>query len=70
MPKVAAEAAEATAAMVPRGTSRRPAPEPDPEPTEVAVPDAVEELVPTNGQAMGKHEGAKIIAFRPRKVPA
>ncbi|MDT0423495.1 tyrosine-type recombinase/integrase [Streptomyces evansiae] len=70
MPKVAAEAAEATAAMVPRGTSRRPAPEPDPEPTEVAVPDAVEELVPTDGQAMGKHEGAKIIAFRPRKVPA
>ncbi|WP_432001795.1 tyrosine-type recombinase/integrase [Streptomyces sioyaensis] len=65
MPKVAAEAAEATAAIVPRGASRRPAlatPEPEPDPSETSgQPD---------GHTMATHEGAKIIAFRPRKVRA
>lgn len=51
VPKVAAAAAEATAAMVPRGAARQ-------------VPQqAVEEPAPTDGPAMGPHEGAEIIAF-------
>lgn len=55
MPKVAAEAAEATAAIVPRGASRQ-APEPPDDPA------------PTDGPAMGPHEGAKIIAFPGQRV--
>lgn len=62
MPQVAAEAAEATAAMVPRGASRRPTPEPPAEPAAAQVePD---------GLTMGSHEGAKIIAFPSRRVSA
>ncbi|MFE0189270.1 tyrosine-type recombinase/integrase [Streptomyces sp. NPDC058989] len=60
MPQVAAEAAEATAAMVPRGASRRPAPEPPAEPAAAQVePD---------GLTMGSHQGAKIIAFPSRRI--
>ncbi|MCX4692530.1 hypothetical protein [Streptomyces sp. NBC_01408] len=67
MPKAARDAAEATAAMVPRGAVRRP--------VQVAAPaeDAVE-VTPApaqqDGHAMGTQEGAKIIAFRPRLVRA
>ncbi|MEV7441020.1 tyrosine-type recombinase/integrase [Streptomyces sp. NPDC091204] len=107
MPKQAADAAEATAAMVPRGGVRRPAPEPDPDPAEPTVEQAaqsvldqlvarivdaaehdgrpVEELarlalahlaegpaeVPEqDGLTTASHEGAKIIAFRPRLIGA
>ncbi|WP_079195794.1 site-specific integrase [Streptomyces acidiscabies] len=58
MPKAAAEAAEATAAMVPRGTARLPKEK------------AVEPPTPQDGHTMATHEGAKIIAFRPRLVSA
>ncbi|MFD9567688.1 tyrosine-type recombinase/integrase [Streptomyces sp. NPDC059994] len=107
MPKQAADAAEATAAMVPRGGVRRPAPEPDPDPAEPTAEQAaqsvldqlvarivgaaeqdgrpVEELarlalahlaegaaeVPEqDGLTTASHEGAKIIAFRPRLIGA
>ena len=62
MPKAAAEAAEATAAIVPRGAARQPVQEP--------VEQAAEAPVPTDGHATGTHEGAKILEFRPRKVSA
>ncbi|MEV8055124.1 site-specific integrase [Streptomyces antimycoticus] len=65
MPKAAREAAEATAAMVPRGAVRAPAPIPPTTPVEAAVA-AVEQ----DGLTTATHEGAKIIAFRPRKVSA
>ncbi|MFE9217111.1 tyrosine-type recombinase/integrase [Streptomyces lavendulae] len=107
MPKQAADAAEATAAMVPRGGARRPAPEPDPDPAEPTVEQAaqsvldqlvarivgtaeqegrpVEELARLalahlaegaaevqgqDGLTTASHEGAKIIAFRPRLIGA
>ncbi|MBT2466541.1 site-specific integrase [Streptomyces sp. ISL-66] len=107
MPKQAADAAEATAAMVPRGGVRRPAPEPDPDPAEPTVEQAaqsvldqlvarivdaaehdgrpVEELARSalahlaegaaeapeqDGLTTASHEGAKIIAFRPRLIGA
>ncbi|WP_370420295.1 tyrosine-type recombinase/integrase [Streptomyces sp. QH1-20] len=60
MPKVAHDAAEATAAIVPRGTVRRPKP----------VEAQVEALEKHDGHTPATHEGAKIIAFRPRRVPA
>ncbi|AGP56797.1 tyrosine-type recombinase/integrase [Streptomyces rapamycinicus] len=62
MPKAAREAAEATAAMVPRGAVRAPAPIPPTTPVEAAVEQ--------DGLTTATHEGAKIIAFRPRKVSA
>ena len=58
MPKVAAEAAEATAAMVPRGAARTP--DPTPPPTDPG----------RDGLTTASHEDAKIIQFRPRKIPA
>ncbi|MGW0465413.1 hypothetical protein ACWDX6_09105 [Streptomyces sp. NPDC003027] len=58
MPKAAAEAAEATAAMVPRGAARLPAQR------------AVEQANEQDGLTTASHEGAKIIAFRPRLVGA
>lgn len=74
MPKAARDAAEATAAMVPRGAVRRPvavvaeaAVEVEVEPTNVEVAPVPAQQ---NGHAMGTHEGAKIIAFRPRLVRA
>lgn len=108
MPKAAREAAEATAAMVPRGAARTPEQDPagatvDPRVEQAAqlaidhliakILEAaeqddrtVEELVETalahiteqadksvgnpNGHTTATHEGAKIIEFRPRRVPA
>ncbi|WP_328973042.1 site-specific integrase [Streptomyces sp. NBC_00239] len=81
MPKAARDAAEATAAMVPRGTVRRPVQvtaEPEAEPI-VAEVEAEVEAEPSNaevtpdaghadGHAMGTQGGAKIILFRPRLV--
>ncbi|MGW3322524.1 tyrosine-type recombinase/integrase [Streptomyces virginiae] len=58
MPRAAAEAAEATAAMVPRGSARLPKQK------------AVEAANEQDGHTMATHEGAKIIAFRPRLVGA
>ncbi|MER7464026.1 site-specific integrase [Streptomyces sp. NPDC097981] len=58
MPKAAAEAAEATAAMVPRGAARLPKQK------------AVEAVNEQDGITSASHEGAKIIAFRPRLVGA
>lgn len=58
MPKAAAEAAEATAAMVPRGASRLRKQRP------------VEQADEQDGLTTASHEGAKIIAFRPRLVGA
>ncbi len=76
MPKAARDAAEATAAMVPRGAVRRPVAvvaevEVEVE-VEVEAANAEVASVPAqqNGHAMGTHEGAKIIAFRPRLVRA
>ncbi|MEV0115517.1 site-specific integrase [Streptomyces sp. NPDC050844] len=69
MPKAARDAAEATAAMVPRGTVRQPKPvEPQPEP--VAAAAAAGALADQDGHTPATHEGAKVIAFRPRRVPA
>ncbi|MEJ8653855.1 site-specific integrase, partial [Streptomyces sp. MS1.AVA.3] len=56
MPKVATAAAEATAAMVPRGAARK-APQVPPE-----TPD------PADGLATGSQEGAQIIAFPSRRA--
>ncbi|MEU2992951.1 tyrosine-type recombinase/integrase [Streptomyces griseoincarnatus] len=58
MPKAAAEAAEATAAMVPRGSARLPQQR------------AVEQANKQDGLTSASHEGAKIIAFRPRTASA
>ncbi|WP_437184521.1 hypothetical protein [Streptomyces xanthophaeus] len=58
MPKAVAEAAEATAAMVPRGAARSPKQK------------AVEAVNEQDGITSASHEGAKIIAFRPRLVGA
>ncbi|WP_149180893.1 site-specific integrase [Streptomyces sp. TRM49041] len=70
MPKAARDAAEATAAMVPRGAMRRPVQvvaevEAEPANAEVAPVPAQQ-----NGHAMGTQGGAKIIEFRPRLVRA
>ncbi|MEV6329602.1 tyrosine-type recombinase/integrase [Streptomyces sp. NPDC051909] len=102
MPKAAREAAEATAAIVPRGAARRPAEEPvDPRIEQVArlsiehklaqiveaamadnhTPQEIAQMIATlslsgtsdtdtDGHAMGTHEGAKIIEFRPRLTRA
>lgn len=68
MPKAARDAAEATAAMVPRGAVRRPVlvkAEVEPEKAEIAsIPGQAD------GHAMGTQGGAKIIEFRPRLVRA
>ncbi|MGW8767653.1 tyrosine-type recombinase/integrase [Streptomyces sp. NPDC055815] len=58
MPKAAAEAAEATAAMVPRGAARLPKQR------------TVEQADEQDGLTTASHQGAKIIAFRPRLVGA
>ncbi|MFF3653328.1 tyrosine-type recombinase/integrase [Streptomyces sp. NPDC002181] len=107
MPKQAADAAEATAAMVPRGGARRPEPEPtepaaDPRIEQVAqlaldqlvariisaaeqdgrpveelaqfalsrLADGAAEAPEPEGITGASHEGAKIIAFRPRLIGA
>jgi hypothetical protein len=70
LPTVAAAAAEATAAMVPRGPSRAPVPAREESPS--ATP--VSEFVPAgtadehDGHTMATHEGAKIIAFPGSRV--
>jgi hypothetical protein len=58
MPKAAAEAAEATAATVPRGSARMPKQK------------TVEAANEQDGLTSASHEGAKIITFRPRLVGA
>ncbi|MFD9069468.1 tyrosine-type recombinase/integrase [Streptomyces lasiicapitis] len=108
MPKAAREAAEATAAVVPRGAARTPEQAPAEDAVDPRVEQAaqmaidhlvakilevaeqegrtVEEFAPTalarlagqddesvgnsNGHTMATHVGAKIIEFRPRRVPA
>ncbi|WP_406321081.1 tyrosine-type recombinase/integrase [Streptomyces sp. NBC_00519] len=107
-PKAAREAAEATAAIVPRGAVRRPEPEPtgpaaDPrveQVAQVALDHLVAQILAAaeqdgrpveevaqmalahvagqpaeavsnhDGHTTATHEGAKVIAFRPRRVPA
>ena len=77
MPEVAAEAAEATAAIVPRGNARRPKPTAKEQAaldqvanlaTDTLVSDIAEAAVEQDGHTTATHEGAKIIEFRPRKV--
>ncbi|RAJ61709.1 phage integrase family protein [Streptomyces sp. Amel2xB2] len=79
MPEVAAEAAEATAAIVPRGTARQPKPTEKEQAaldeiatlaTDKLVADIAEAAVEHDGHTTATHEGAKIIEFRPRKVRA
>ncbi|MFE6689664.1 tyrosine-type recombinase/integrase [Streptomyces sp. NPDC057743] len=104
MPKAAREAAEATAAIVPRAATSKPVPVPaaptagggeqtaidrliaqitaaaeqGERPVEEVVQlalahvagQAAEPVANTDGHATGTHEGAKIIEFRPRRVPA
>ncbi|MEV8476760.1 tyrosine-type recombinase/integrase [Streptomyces sp. NPDC051173] len=103
MPKAARDAAEATAAMVPRGTVRRPEAAVDPrveQVAQVALDHLVAQIVEAaeqdgrtveqlaqvalaqlaertvdatanqDGHTTATHEGAKIIAFRPRRIPA
>ncbi|MGY5129192.1 tyrosine-type recombinase/integrase [Streptomyces nigrescens] len=79
MPKAAQEAAEATAAIVPRGAARRPKPTTGEQAVldqiaelviDKAVADVAEAAVEQDGHTMATHEGAKIIAFPPRRVRA
>ncbi|MFE1770245.1 tyrosine-type recombinase/integrase [Streptomyces sp. NPDC059008] len=66
MPKAARDAAEATAALVPRGGARKPAEKPA---ALVSVAGGGAAAW-TDGHATGTQDGAKIIEFRPRLVRA
>ncbi|MFI0711698.1 tyrosine-type recombinase/integrase [Streptomyces inhibens] len=75
MPKAAQEAAEATAAIVPRGAARQPKQVTieEPQPVAVEVPQQEVALAATvtagrDGHTSATHQGAKIIAFPSRRV--